>query len=335
MNEKSMRKNKDFLPLEPTCQMGKGELIGLLAFIILLSGLVHYGLNLTFDLKRINNSIIYDKAKMIESLNKKVNWIILGDSTGLFGFVPLQWDEYLNTSSLNISTVASTSIISEICFFQMLREKEILPNYIILIRSVFSWRVKNVAEGLILPLDWAKRIESIYPMNVETRWPSLRFIASHLFSPRHWLLSKTLENNEKFIKGYLLKRKRSPEDDFEESLKKCIQRIDESFYLTESNKAALDYLQQEAEETKVHIFLINSPFAESFINTKEFTQYLTELHDNLKSYNNNFFHVLTDVHINISDEKMYDPQHTLFLGAKQYTTKLADQIQSYKLKLNI
>jgi hypothetical protein len=309
--------------------------------------------------------IVREKWEKLLGLNRPVDFLILGDSTGLQGVEPKTLNKKLGVTSLNFCTIGNMLAVNSAWMLDKYIQKYGPPRQVLLVHVYDVWHRKaNTSTRLVLgetPLPWGYwqqfdpklnlgpqksfsvpsilgSQQSELKLDLESVGTAQLFLAKYfpLLMQNQTLSTLFLSPQDFFLQNEKF-RSSLKEDGFlavspnpervQESMKEHLNFVRENkFSLSEPNAEALEKIIALAEKYDFDVYLVTSPVYENLYRDRDFAAYLGQVEATLSNIADKSKKVHYIKSMSFPKNQMNEAEHLAESGAKAYTTKLADKI---------
>lgn len=281
--------------------------------------------------------LIREKWDMLSTLDQPVDWLILGDSSCNQGVVPEIFDQQLNTTSVNLCTVGSMTVLNTAWMLDAYIQKYGAPKNVLIVHVFDVWHRSMDPRALsTIPLEmgyWEKldppkqvdlpsqlqvfldRYVPLYSSN-----ESLKEIVTSPISAYHHSQSFSLQPD-----GFMVWQQPNPEYvEFQRAMHASFAKK-HTFEISEHNQMALDSIKANAEKHNFNVFVMNSPVYDELYHDADFQRYYAQMQTALRTYANSSPNIqFLDDTITFPKEKMENADHVIYSSARTYTQQITN-----------
>lgn len=331
---------QDYLPKEIIKKDPPRNIIGfifLVFFFILIFNSIFY-----FYLKNHNPNLGYvineKKWTMLEKLNEKKDWLILGDSTCNQGLSVSDFENTLNSSAINLCTIGDMLTIGDSWMLERYMKKFGPPKNVLLIHTYNVWYRDTMDLGLTSQLPIISLIrEKPEPWIFNTKEEAILLFYKYfpLYSQKSSLLEiivgffqkKDFRDEFSFDNGGFMSMKyANPEmvAKSRDSHKSFLEN--NSFEISKKNMVGLENILQLSKKYDFKIFLANGPINNDLSQDKNFQSYIGDAKKIFNSYENKNFQYLENIS-GFPDREMLSSDHITANAAKKYSREIAENLE--------
>ncbi len=285
--------------------------------------------------------LVKQKWDMLLALEEPVEWLILGDSSGNQGIVPEVLVGDTAVSAVNLSTVASLTMLDDVWMLQLYIDKFGPPERVLVVHTYDMW-VRNVIHVFLakasIPWGAWDNLEPAFEMSAKKK--------AEVFLTRYapiYAENQTLSNviyNKMFGPGELFKKRFRLEPTGHMSLlnpnpanvvagaeKQSAWAAGRTFKMSAVNRAAMEQMIALAEANQLDVYMVNSPLYEGLVGDEAFQPYYAAMQDSLRGFaaQSDYVHFLDMTAVFPADE-MENVDHVIESAAIRYTQMVADAI---------
>jgi hypothetical protein len=281
--------------------------------------------------------LVREKWNMLSNLDQPVEWLVLGDSSCNQGIVPEVFDEQLDTTSVNLCTVGSMTVLNTAWMLDTYIQKYGAPKNVLVVHVFDVWHRSIDPQALsLIPLEhgywrklnpskeigiranlevFLKRYVPLYASNESLK----RVISSPISSYQH-SQSFTLQAD-----GFMPWNEPNPEYVEAQRIMHSSFAREHNFEISEHNRVALESIRANAEKHNFDVFIVNSPVYEGLYQDAAFQDYYSQMRANLTNFANASQRVhFLDETVTFPKEKMENADHVIYASAKVYTRQITD-----------
>lgn len=302
--------------------------------ILLVNGLAflylqHFNPNKAYALIRY-------KWDLLKNNSQKVDWLILGDSSGNQGLDPDLFQKKLQQRALNICTIGDMLILDDLWQLQYSIAQGHIPDQVLLIHTYDIWHRSSIPTGYgsqipvnlsdesifslrynALP-EWKKKLMNAFPLNYQRA--SLGHVLQH---PSKWFQTKYQWTTSGFESIENADTNKVLTDTKTHLAFVQQHRLE----LSEVNRLALSEIAKLAEAYQIKVYLANAPFYEGLIQHKDFQNYFAALQSYLSSFcERHNWTYLNNPPQGFKKDEMENADHLTVEAARRFTNKLITEI---------
>lgn len=298
--------------------------------------LEHFATNLGYRLIR-------EKWKLLHGLPGKVDWVILGDSSGNQGLRPDILKETLGVSSVNLCTIGSLTLAGDAWMLEAYLRKFGPPRKVLIIHSYDVWAREISRDAMaMIPEPWGFW-ESYHPSPEFTPRDTFKiFLARYvpLYSQHQTLTEIFASPRTAFRKHFTLR-----EDGFmaeEEPDPKTVRhavrnhlasvRKRPSFHLSSINVRALKGLEETASQHRFEIIFVNGPLYRGMYEQEDFRSYYNRIIKWLADFtaSSPSLRSAFEEPFLFSENEMQSIDHVTVFAAERYTREVVIRLRALK-----
>ncbi len=286
--------------------------------------------------------LIQSKWKMLEDLQRPVDWLVLGDSSGNQGVIPEIFNETLGGTAVNLCTVGDFTALGDVWMLERYLARFGPPRGVVLVHVYDIWW-RSATRSILAqaPLS-SEELENLVPEATRgLRNKVLLIVDRHvpLYSQ-----NVTLSNLVRFpwrsgprfaldAHGFMTWIEALPHTvkrDYEQHLTHV--RDEPLFQLSRDNRRALARIRALAEQHDFDVYIANGPLFEELYDNGEFGRYFEQVQDTLRAFaasSRRVHQVLRDP-ITFPVHQMAGVDHVIYPAAKLYTNALVAEIIAHR-----
>jgi hypothetical protein len=285
------------------------------------------------------------KWEMLLDLNEPVDWLILGDSTGITGVDPAVISAGLGGTSINLCTQGFNGAINDAWMLDTYITKFGPPKNVLLVNFFQTWYIDpSPAVVAALPLEWCfwKKLDP--PMYFDfgdtcNLWLQRYAPIAVANSVSQWILGgkwfwagifPSLNHTVLQSDGLFLNWNTFP-GLVEQSAQEEITFIrGNPFHVSDSAQRALARIRELAEENGFDVYMVDGPTYQGLFADQVFQVYFAKV----RQWESGFaatserIHYLSSVQLSFPEPLMRDAVHVLPSGAGNFTERLVSGIVS-------
>jgi hypothetical protein len=316
-------------------------IIALLISVIALNVFAYHKLKISSPNK--GYAIIHKKWDLLFNKKQRVDWLILGDSSGNQGINTERIKKQTGKNALNLCTIGNFVALDDAWMLDTYLKKYGAPEKVIIVHVYDTWHRPFELSGKVyqnlysqIPLLKLKLSKTKPSLNLSFH-KELNILGDKYFpivSQQKSLKMLTLGNRNHRWKnsldftdlGYMYWDQANAtrvESDANAHLKNIgVQKA----YFSDASKAGLDYIKQLAEQHKFDVYLVNSPLYKGMLENSDFVAYYKSVNKLLHTYCNtsNYLHHINADPITFEKSMMQNVDHLTSEGALIYTDHILD-----------
>ena len=314
-------------------------LVGVISFVLIVNFLC--GRYLKLSSRELGYRLIMDKWEMLKHLEKPVDWLILGDSSGNQALVPDLLNRALGVSSLNLCTVGDLTLMNDFWMLRYYMERFGAPKGVLLVHSLDLWQ-RRLDEGAtaIIPLPWGfwsrgesqihwneAELGTIFLQKYVPLFSSHKRLTQKMLSPRSSLERPILIEKD----GFMRERMADPAAAVQDKESMLKQLGEGGGDISRINETTLDTLNRLAEENGFNIFLAHGPLIDELWQEASFRLYFKKLKARLEQMaeSKHGLHLILEKPIFFPKEMMQSADHVIEDAAKIYTRRVVRELKNY------
>lgn len=331
----------DKLPNEILKRVSTRKVVSLIVFPLLVTFLVNLYLIFYFDRFSPNPFyyIVNKKLSILKKIDKKVDWLVIGDSSGNQGINPAVITDSIGGSSYNLCTFADMGLMDGCWMLDNLIKRDLAPENVIMVLVYDSWN-RNIHPALYgqYPFRWIYR-NAVEPELILPKQYRKDVLYSHFLPIYHQAdripeRIKSLRNFKSKL-PYIDENGYNPYtfgvNDYEINADfKYHQAFttDREPYISPHNLIAIKYLHEIAENTDINIYLANSPLHDDLWNDSTFNKFYTRLNDIISSQlpESGNIHYINNPPMLFDKTLLQSSDHLTDEGADIFTLHLLNEI---------
>ena len=286
------------------------------------------------------------KLSLLKKIDRKIDWLILGDSSGNQGIDPSIISDSLGGSSVNLCTYADMTLIDDCWMLDYLIKKDLAPSNVIISRVYDTWsRSVNYTLYSQYPASWVifNRNKPEVPPPAGTRFET---IVNHLFPVIHQKrqVINLIEHPSEFFTepvhvetdGFFRYQGEADPYGVRRDARGHLDYVSKyDVKIGHYNLAALKFLQEVSAREGINIYLCNSPVYDSLLLDRQFSAFYERLTDSLETYTEGFlnFKYINHPATPFPDSLLQNVDHVTEQGSVIFTDLIIKQIkQSTKME---
>jgi len=284
--------------------------------------------------------LVQTKWSILENVKEKVNWLILGDSSGNQGVDPAEFRKSFGGEALNLCTLADLLTIDNAWMLDEYLRNNPPPDNILIVHVYDIWQRDQYNYELIKEMPLLKLFNhELRPVVDFGKGMKRKMIFKKYFPIYHnsQNISDIIRLKEKpFQKffnarpdGYMPLFEANPENVLEDVKNHKWFTWKHKFSVTNKNKAGLEAINDMAETYGFNVFIANSPINDKLYEDSNYRNYFSHLQDYLTGFCKSHpkFHYINNPPVTFPDTLMENADHLIDEGAKTYTELLVREIQ--------
>jgi hypothetical protein len=276
-------------------------------------------------------------------MEKPVNWLILGDSSGNQALIPEIFNHRLKDNAINLCTIEHLLLLNDVWMLQTYIDKFGPPKNVLLVHSSDVWRQElNPTLMEQIPLDWGFW-EEFQPKLTLKSTDRIKILLSRyvpLYSQNDSLFSvmtqmikhpRGLFKQRFYLKntGYMPWNHPSPAS--VEGHTRYLTRVvtENHFKISALNQRALDQIIYLADYHNINVYIANSPTYNGLYNNRYFQIYYKKMQKTLnKNANKSKLVHYIETSFTFPRDQMENANHLIHTAAKIYTNNLIQEIKN-------
>lgn len=286
--------------------------------------------------------LINKKWSLLLDLDHPVDVLILGDSTANQGLVPEVIEEGLDTSALNLATVANLTFTNDVWMLQEYLARHSPPKVVLIMHSYLMWqgelnaravsmipflRISNLSQTLSpMPIGFGELIKqvTIYLVPAYSQSQTIRSLvhtASHV-SPGFSLSASPPHVSALGTYRVFTSDWRKVQEDINQHL--AFLRTREP-YISDDSLAGLRALKELAEKHDFEVVIFNAPIASQVAESPDFVKYFSPISSELSDFwaGSQNVHYVSDV-LAVDVSEMESADHMLAGAADEFTAWVSE-----------
>jgi hypothetical protein len=282
---------------------------------------------------------VKSKWDMLKSLEEPIDWLILGDSTGVVGIEPNVFEKGVGGESINLCTHADMLVLGDAWMIdESIKRVGPLKNVLI----IHSWRVwHRDAEvywiGLV-PLEYGywTRLTPKAQLDPYELWNLFLNKYVPLYSQdqslswliRPWTNPRGISRYQ-WQDGFLAIYEADPAEVLRDMDSQIAFVRSRGFNITTPNREALNHIAKLAEEYEFEVYITNGPLFQGLYENQDFFTYFSQVDNMLNSWANqsDHLHYISQV-ITFPESQMTITDHLTYTGALVFTERIVSEINA-------
>jgi hypothetical protein len=288
------------------------------------------------------------KLELLDSIDKKVKWLVLGDSSGNQGVIPSMISDSLEGSSYNLCTYADMTLLDDCWMIDDLIKRGIPPENVIIVRVYDTW-YRNVDYTLLsqYPAEWIvlKDIEPIPEIPLE----KFKDVYISKFLPIQHQASRVRKLLEKPARFYdeLTYIDKTGYNKFIHKSNPSVVESERKYHswftkrnkpeFSEHNERAINYLGEISDSLDINIYLANSPLHDQLTEDSIFMDYYNTICEHLSNFagkHENIYYI-NNPPFPFPQKLMQTADHVVAEGAELYTGLLINEIKEIEDNISL
>jgi len=331
---KNIQLTREIVPRANMRQVGLTILITIVGLIIVNLACIWY---LAHFSPNTGYLLVAAKWKLLETLERPVDLLILGDSSGNQGVDPEVIGERLRLSSLNLCTIGGNVALDDAWMLDDYIKRHGSPRAALIVHGYDVWsRVSMISVLAKTPGSWWNRkpdlnlsardrlrvfLNRYVPIYAETQ--SLGYVFQHPYLAFR-------SNLELRPDGFMPEKMADPKQVIKDMGAHIEYIRSTDIYLSEENRKALDYIARLADKGGFDVYIADGPLYDRLYDDSTFREFyagvrseinrLTSAHERL--------HYIMNPPMLFDKYQMQSADHVIYAAARNYTGRLADAIDS-------
>lgn len=352
----------DKLPDEAIGPTTVKEVVLTIVAVLVLVIIVNIGWALVVPPSNKGGGTVIDKWEVLNELEKPVDWLVLGDSSG-GAVVTTVWDDLLGGTSVNLSTIGTVLVVNDAWMLETYIDRFGPPPNVLMVHAYDIW-YRNIHASSLGPV--AKRVtwRGFYPSltslsSSETaRVLMARFIGQYLPLYFEDLTAPNLIRTPWRYKDFLDTRPRERTEGARRGARRGAAPASKSEpdrilndlsthlgfvranqlqpdpVLSDANARALDSIGALAEEYEFDVYLAYSPLYDALYQDEPFQEYLSRVRSAVEERiaKSSRVHILAEPLVLPIDQMSNSVEHVTAEGSHAYTEWLVTKLQSLRRK---
>lgn len=286
----------------------------------------------------IGYRLIWKKWAMLLTLDRPVDWLILGDSSGNQGVMPKLIEQRLGGKAVNLCTIGNMLVLDDAWMLEAYLRRFDPPKHVILVHVHDVWhREPDLAVLAQAPVSWKDWLDFKRVIRMSSRDALTIALARHapLFS-QNLSLAEVIRHPSKAFRagdpidsdGFMAVRQADPSQVIADAQGHAKFAGENPFVMSQTNEEALKRIISLAETRGFDVYAAQSPLYEELYRDPSFRKYFESLQHRLAAYTeeNRRFHVLFAIPMLFSKEQMENANHLTDRAARLYTEELISQL---------
>ena len=327
------------IPKEVIPATGRRRIMAMVAGALLLTVMVNFASvwYLFGNTSNVGYLLIRAKWAMLRGLNRPVDLLILGDSGGNQGVDPSLLKDRLGLSALNLCTIGDALALDDAWMLGEYINRFGAPRAILIIHSYDMWsRDKNIGVLSQVPGRWW-RWTPLADLTLKERVKVMLCRYAPLYAENRTLAELFQHPWAAFPSALKL----NPDGFMAESTATPTRVVDDAAVhkafvrengpvLSDENRRALEWLAQTARKSHCDLFVANGPLYDSLCTDSAFQVYFARFRSAIADLaaGSDRFHYILSTPMTFPKEKMQSADHLAIAGAREYTARLAEVIDS-------
>ena len=327
------------IPKEVIPATGWRRIVTVVAGTLLLTAIINFAsvCYLFGNTSNIGYLLLRAKWNLLRNLTHPVDLPILGDSGGNQGVDPSILKDKLGFSAVNLCSIGDALILNDAWMLGEYISRFGAPRAVLVIHSYDIWsRDKNISVLAQVPGRWwqwtpsanltLKERVKIMLCRYTPLYAENRTLAELLQHPWTAFPSALKLNPDGFMPESTATPARVVSD---AAAHKAFVR-ENGPVMSDDNRRALEWMAQTARNSNCDLFVANGPLYDSLYADSAFQVYFARLRTAIADIaaGNDHFHYILSTPMLFPKEKMQSADHLAIAAAREYTTRLAEVIDS-------
>ena len=287
-----------------------------------------------------------EKWNMLLNLEEPVEWLILGDSTGLHAVVPNTLNERLGVTSINLCTLGFMGVMNDAWMLNRYIQQFGSPKNVIIVHFYKTWQLNPIPKYIAdLPLEWGfwngmrppleNKLGLTYDLFMERYVPVVTQDDTLVNALRgYWLFERALPSLVKPSRlqadGLLINTRKIPGNVLLSMHQEIRVTKDKPFFVSNSSEKAIDNIVALAEEHGFDVYLAHAPLYEGLYENQDFQTYFTQVQDKMKAFADisERLYYISNIQMTFPEQQMLDATHVMPSAALVFTDSLITAILS-------
>lgn len=334
------------LPDEIVHPVRAGKIVLVLLGALAIAGAVNFALLAWLESREpsILFRVVKNKWELVDKMEKPVECVVTGDSSGLCGVIPGVFEDLTNHSCVNLSTTGSMAALDDAWLLERYVERFGPPGYVVIVHVHGAWPIDIRKETMLqIPMAhgfWEELKPPVEFTPVDEfklfldRYAPLYARKNEISTTLKFPWKKPPSNGPLAKVGYY--RIDKPKPSFvRKAAKEAVDTLkDKTFEISEANLAALERIKTLAGRGGFRIYIANAPIYKGLLGAEEFKDYYEQVQKRLVEIaeeSADVFFVNRDAMAFEADE-MENTMHLIYPAAIEYTKKLANEIKELEKK---
>lgn len=286
-------------------------------------------------------ALIGQKWQLLFEKREKVDWLILGDSSGNQGIDAKQFEATKHGKALNLCTIADMLAVNDVWMLEQYIEHHGAPQNVLLIHTYDMWHRQNLPEGFMAQIPWSVSSQNLslnhialpnwkkiamnaLPLNYQRA--SIAWLIQH---PQH-LFQPTFHVDKNGFEAQDLSDVKEVLRDSEEHL---IFVESNAFEVSKNNRDALQRIAEITQQHQINVYLANAPVYENLYQDEKFQAYYEKMQNFLTAFCKHKSWTYINVHpMTFSAEELQNVDHLTTAAAEYFTSYLITEIYGNEKK---
>lgn len=287
-----------------------------------------------------------EKWNMLLDLEEPVDWLILGDSTGLMAVVPNTLNERLGVTSINLCTLGKLGVMNDAWMLNRYIQQFGSPKNVIIVHFYKTWQRDPSPEYVAdIPLEWGfwNRMQPplenkpglTYDLFMERYMPVItqdNTLVTALKGDWLWeiALPSLVTTSQLQADGLLITRRKLPGSVVLGMHREIELAKDKPFLVSNSSEKAMDHIVALAEEHDFDVYLAHGPLYVGLYEDHDFQTYFTQVQDTMKAFadKSERLYYISNMQMTFPEQQMLDAVHIMPSAAPVFTDSLITAIIS-------
>ncbi len=286
--------------------------------------------------------MVHSKYELLGDLDEKVDWLVLGDSSGAHGIVPEAMAEVLGGKVVNLAILANLLVANDAWMLDEYIERNGPPKNVVMVHAHDVWH-RGYNSALIgqIPRAWGiwRRREPTFELTLDQErkvflsryvplYAEAKTLREHV---KKWGPPKELDFKIS-DSGWIPAKPHSPSA-FARDLARTRSFLARNrFKMSKINERALRRIGELSTKHGFNVYLVHGPMYEPVARSSGYTRYVEATEKRVrgmaKAWPN--FHVLSDVLTYEAEQLEIYADHVIPEVAPEYSRELARRIKGYR-----
>ncbi|MFO0948661.1 MAG: hypothetical protein U1D30_22505, partial [Planctomycetota bacterium] len=235
--------------------------------------------------------LVKQKWRMLEDLDRPVDWLVLGDSSVNQGLDCRLFDEIVDGTSVNLGTTAVMTMVNDAWMLESYIEKHGPPRGVLIVHVYQMWQESARAVGIgEIPRPWGFWNQAQPPVAISSNDEWLVFLQR--FAPlyaKHASIAEMLKHPLRTLRwrasvdarGFMSCEDYLPAR-IESERQAHLEFVRRSYELSSDNRRALERIVELAEKHQFDVYLANSPILNDLSKDLVFSQFFRRTHQDIE-----------------------------------------------------
>ncbi len=288
--------------------------------------------------------LVSRKWDILSDLDRPADWLILGDSSCNQGVIPERLSTKLGGTAVNLCTFGPLLTLDDVWLLDEHIRQLGPPKHVVIVHVYDIWQ-REIGEDTIahiaqIPRSPAEIATFDPPLDLNQEDQIKLFLHRHLplYSSNETLSDWIQEPIESFHESREFTVSQTGFMPIEQAAPLYVRRDvhnhlesvrEETFAVSDINRAAMQRLQKLAEQYEFDVFLANSPIYEGLYQEPDFQRYFRRVQRQLIAFDresDRLHYILRDP-VTFRADQMRNTDHVITSAADIYSDRLAEAIQ--------